>query len=118
MQGFTTHSALETLRLRLHVTNTAIRCKTLHNPTLVVCYFYISFHKNRQTTKKSEKIAITHTAIVIHLQTTDHIEAMDNVAKHAISQNVSKCKSIQVKNDLLNAAKIAIIYIALGLRQQ
>ena len=41
MQGFTTHSALETLRLRLRVTNIAIRCKTLHNPTLVVCYFYI-----------------------------------------------------------------------------
>ena len=41
MQGFTTHSALETLRLRLHVTNIAIRCKTLHNPTLGVCYFYI-----------------------------------------------------------------------------
>ena len=40
MQGFTTHSALETLRLRLRVTNIAIRCKTLHNPTLVVCYFY------------------------------------------------------------------------------
>ena len=41
MQGFTTHSALETLRLRLRVTNIAIHCKTLHNPTLVVCYFYI-----------------------------------------------------------------------------
>ena len=40
MQGFTTHSALETLRLRLRVTNIAIRCKTLHNPTLVMCYFY------------------------------------------------------------------------------
>ena len=40
MQGFTTNSALETLRLRLRVTNIAIRCKTLHNPTLVVCYFY------------------------------------------------------------------------------
>ena len=40
MHGFTTHSALETLGLRLRVTNIAIRCKTLHNPTLVVCYFY------------------------------------------------------------------------------
>ena len=42
MQGCTTHSALETLRLHLRVTNIAIRCKTLHNPTLVVCYFYNS----------------------------------------------------------------------------
>ena len=40
IQGFTTHSALETLRLRLRITNIAIRCKTLHNPTLVMCYFY------------------------------------------------------------------------------
>ena len=47
MQGFTTHSALETLRLRLRVTNIAIRCKTLHNPTLVVCYFYIIYPKNQ-----------------------------------------------------------------------
>ena len=41
MQGFTTHSALETLRLHLRVTNITIRCKTLHNPTLVMCYIYI-----------------------------------------------------------------------------
>ena len=40
MQGFTTHSSLETLRLRLCVTNIAIRCKTLHNPMLVMCYSF------------------------------------------------------------------------------
>ena len=39
MNSFTTHSSLETLRL--HLTNIAIRSKTLHSPTLVVCYFYI-----------------------------------------------------------------------------
>ena len=41
MQGFTTHSSLETVRLRLRVTNIVIRCKTLHNLTLVVCYSLI-----------------------------------------------------------------------------
>ena len=29
---------------RLRVTNIAIHCKTLHNPTLVVCYFYNQDH--------------------------------------------------------------------------
>ena len=38
MHSSTTHSSLETLRLRLRVTNIAIHCKTLHNPTLVVYY--------------------------------------------------------------------------------
>ena len=40
MQGFTTHSSLETLRLKvcLRVTNITICYKTLHNATLVVCY--------------------------------------------------------------------------------
>ena len=38
MQGFRTHSSLETLRLHLCVTNIAIRCVTLQNPTLAVCY--------------------------------------------------------------------------------
>ena len=36
-----THSSLETLGLRLCVTNIAIHCKTLHNPMLVVCYSLI-----------------------------------------------------------------------------
>ena len=40
MHSFTTHSSLETHRLRYHVTNIVIHCKTLHNPTLVVCYSY------------------------------------------------------------------------------
>ena len=35
MQGVTTDSSLETLRLHLCVINIAIHCKTLHNPTLV-----------------------------------------------------------------------------------
>ena len=53
MWGFTTHSALETLRLRLRVTNIAIRCKTPHNPTLVVCYFYILPMKYSRTCKSA-----------------------------------------------------------------
>ena len=44
--------------------------------------------------------------IAIHLQTTDHIEAMEKVAEQAISRKYSKCKSILVKTDLLNVAKI------------
>ena len=60
MQGFTTHSALETLRLRLRVTNIAIRCKTLHNPTLVVCYFY-----NKQLTQ-----------VFYHLLSQDSVQAL------------------------------------------
>ena len=38
MQGFTTHSSLEILGLHLCVTNIAIHCKTLHNPTLAVLF--------------------------------------------------------------------------------
>ena len=37
---FTTISALESLRLRLHDPNIANRCKIAYNPSLVVVYFY------------------------------------------------------------------------------
>ena len=68
---------------------------------------------------KSEKVAMTHLAIVIHLQTTtDHVESMEYEAECVISPKCSKCKNVQVKTGFLNTAKISITHIALGLRLQ
>ena len=55
---------------------------------------------------------------MIHLQTSDHTEAVVNVAEQGTSQKWPKCKSFQVKTTLFNAAKITKADIGLGLRQQ
>ena len=41
---------------------------------------------------------------------------MKKAVEQGVSSNCSKCKSIQVKTDLLNVAKIAVTLIPLGLR--
>ena len=67
---------------------------------------------------KCDKVAITCIAIVIHFQTTDYIEAVENVTGKRVSLKCSKCKSIQVNTYLLNEDKITIIHISLILGQQ
>ena len=46
------------------------------------------------------------------------MEAVVNVAEQHISPKVSKCKSIQVKTDLLNESKIATTHIAYATKAQ
>ena len=64
---------------------------------------------------KSEKVAVTQLASLIHLQTTDQVEAIENEHEQGNSPKCCKCKSIQVKPDLLNLAKTTINHIALEL---
>ena len=70
-------------------------------------------------TKKRE-VAIIHImiAVMIHLKTTGHVEAIENVGEQGISAKCSKGKGIEVKFDLLNVAKTGINCKALGLRQK
>ena len=63
---------------------------------------------------KTQKVAITHLAIGIHSQVTQHVVAMENVAKQHILTKCSKCNTFQVIRDLmqefmnLNALKIIL----------
>ena len=60
------------------------------------------------TTEK--RVAITHLAMVTHLQTTDYVEAMEKEAEQSISRICSECKGIQFEIDLFIVAKIAKVY--------
>ena len=45
---------------------------------------------------KIDKVALTHLAMEIHLQTTDHVVAVEKVAAQHIGTKYSKCNSVEV----------------------
>ena len=64
------------------------------------------------------KVVITHLAILVHLQTTDHAKAMQNVPEQCISLNSLNANVFKLKLILLNVVTIAIAHNVLGPRQQ
>ena len=42
-----------------------------------------------------DKVAITHLAMEIHFQTTDHVVAVEKVAEQYIATKYSKCNSFE-----------------------
>ena len=46
-------------------------------------------------TIKIDKVAITHLAMEIHFQTTDHVVAVEKVAEQHIGTKFSKCNSLR-----------------------
>ena len=46
--------------------------------------------------KNSHEIALTHLAMEIHLQTTDHVVAVEKVAEQHIGTTYCKCNSFRV----------------------
>ena len=66
---------------------------------------------------KSQKIAITHLAIGIGSQVTNHVVAMEKVAEQYILRKCSKCNTLQVVSNLvhnfmnINALKILSKFI-------
>ena len=60
---------------------------------------------------KNPKVAITHLAIEIDTQVTDHVVAMKKIAEYHILTKCSKCNTFQVIIDLVhdfNALKIIL----------
>ena len=63
---------------------------------------------------KNEKVAITHLAMEIHFQTTDHVVAVEKVAEQHIGTKYSKCKSLRVRSHFIILGKSAITHSKVG----
>ena len=50
---------------------------------------------------KMEKVAITHLAMEIHLQTTDHVVAVEKVAEQHIGTKLCSCNTYEDISHLL-----------------
>ena len=57
---------------------------------------------------KIDKVAITHLAMEIHFQTTDHVVAVEKVAEQHIARKYSKCNSLRVISHIIILGKSAI----------
>ena len=67
---------------------------------------------------KIEKVAITHLAMEIHFQTTDHVVAVEKVAEQHIATKYSKCNSLRVISHIIILGKSAITHSKVGQVQQ
>ena len=63
---------------------------------------------------KIDKVAITHLAMEIHFQTTDHVVAVEKVAEQHIRTKYCKCNSFRVISHIIILAKIAITHSKVG----
>ena len=52
-----------------------------------------------------DKVAITHIAMEIHFQTTDHVGAVEKVAEQHIGTKYSKCNSLRVISHIIIVGK-------------
>ena len=57
---------------------------------------------------KIDKVAVTHLALEIHLQTTDHVVAVEKVAEQHIATKYSKCNSLRVISHIIILGKSVI----------
>ena len=53
---------------------------------------------------------ITHLAMEIHFQTTDHVVAVEKVAEQHIATKYSKCNSLRVISHIIILGKSAITH--------
>ena len=63
---------------------------------------------------KIDKVAITHLAMEIHFQTTDHIVAVDRIAEQHIVAKYSKCNSLAVMSHIIILGKSATTHSKVG----
>ena len=61
-----------------------------------------------------DKVAITHLAMEIHFQTTDHVVAVEKVAEQHIARKYSKCNSFRVISHIIILGKSAITHSKVG----
>ena len=55
------------------------------------------------------KVALTHLAMEIHLQTTDHVVAVEKVAAQHIGTKYSKCNSLEVISHIIILGKVLLL---------
>ena len=55
-----------------------------------------------------DKVAITHLAMEIHFQATDHVVAVEKVVEQHIGTKYSKCNSLRVISHIVISDKSAI----------
>ena len=65
---------------------------------------------------KIENVAITHLAMKIHFQTTDHVVAVEKVAEQHIGTKYCKSNSFRVISHIIILAKSAITHSKVGQR--
>ena len=58
---------------------------------------------------KIDKVALTHLAMEIHLQTTDHVVAVEKVAAQHIGTKYSKCNSLEVISHIIILGKVLLL---------
>ena len=63
---------------------------------------------------KIDKVAITHLAMEIHLQTTDHVVAVEKVGEQHIGTKYSKCNSLRVISHIIILGKSVITHSKVG----
>ena len=63
---------------------------------------------------KIDKVAITHLAMEIHFQTTDHAVAVEKVPEQHIGTKYSKCNSLRVISHVIILGKSAITHSKVG----
>ena len=63
---------------------------------------------------KIDKVAITHLAMEIHFQTTDHVVAVEKVAEQHIGTKYSKCNSLRLISHIIRLGKNAITHSKVG----
>ena len=63
---------------------------------------------------KIDKVAITHLAMEIHFQTTDHVIAVEKVAEQHIGTKYSTCNSLRVISHIIILGKSVITHSKVG----
>ena len=67
-------------------------------------------------TSKIDKVAITHLAMEIHFQTTDHVVAVEKVPEQHTETKYCKCNSLRVISHIIILGKSAITHSKVGLK--
>ena len=75
--------------------------KTFHRNCVAATLFKISAIYSLWLSLKIEKVAISHLAMEIHLQTTDIVVAVENVAEQHIGTKLCSCNTFEDISHLL-----------------
>ena len=67
---------------------------------------------------KIDKVAITHLAMEVHFQTTDHVVAVEKVPEQHIGTKYSKCNSLRVISHIIILGNSAIAHEKVGQSSQ
>ena len=58
---------------------------------------------------KIDKVALTYLAMEIHLQTTDHVVAVEKVAAQHIGTKYSKCNNLEIISHIIILGKVLLL---------